>query len=107
MSEMQATAHSALDWDLADRMRKALRVSGVSNAEMAEYLGVSRNSVSGWINGTYEPRIAFLRLFAMRTGVPFEWLQTGKAPSSPDGDDGASLLSQHSVRSKGLEPPTF
>lgn len=108
MSAEQAAAHSsALEWDQADRMRKALRVSGVSNADMAEYLGVSRNSVSAWITGTSEPRVAFLRLFAMRTGVPFEWLKTGKAPSSPDGDDGAPVLSQHSVRSKGLEPPTF
>ena len=88
-------------------MRKALRVADVTNAEMAEYLGVSRNSVSAWITGAAEPRLAYLRLFAMRTGVPLEWLRTGEmteAPSSPDGDDGAPVVN---VRSKGLEPPTF
>ncbi len=106
MAEQQA-AHLALEWDLADRMRKALRASGVSNNEMAEYLGVSRNSVSAWLNGTNAPRLAHMRLFALRTGAPFEWLQTGEttgAPSSPDGDDGAPVTD---VRSKGLEPPTF
>ncbi|WP_354028329.1 helix-turn-helix transcriptional regulator [Curtobacterium sp. 1544] len=109
MAEQQA-AHLALEWDLADRMRKALRSSGVSNNEMAEYLGVSRNSVSAWINGTSEPRLAHMRLFALRTGAPFDWLTTGveteNAPGPDGGTEGDSRFGG-AVRSKGLEPPTF
>lgn len=33
------------EWDLADRMRKSLRHSGVGVQEMADYLGVARNTV--------------------------------------------------------------
>ena len=65
------------EWDLADRMRKALRESDIGVQEMADYLGVARNTVSTWINGRIEPSIQTLRLWAMRCGVPYEWLVGG------------------------------
>ena len=65
------------EWDLADRMRKSLRESEFSAGEMAEYLGVGRTTVSTWLNGHVEPRLQTLRLWALRTGVPFEWLCDG------------------------------
>ena len=64
-------------WDTADRMRKALRVAGIGVSEMADYLGVSRTSVSNWINGRVPPSIQTLRLWALRTGVPYPWLLGG------------------------------
>lgn len=69
-------------WDTADRMRKALRVSGVSIEEMAEYLGVSRRSVGNWIGGRVDPSVQTLRLWALRTGAPLEWLHHGD-PDEP------------------------
>lgn len=66
-----------LQWTLADRMTKALRASGIKSNDMAEYLGMSRTSVSNWINGRISPDTRTLRLFALRTGVPYEWLVTG------------------------------
>ena len=65
-------------WDLADRMRKALRVADVAVIDMADYLGVTRGTVSTWINGRIAPSRQTLRLWALRTGVPFEWLETGQ-----------------------------
>jgi transcriptional regulator with XRE-family HTH domain len=62
------------EWDLADRMRKALRESGIGAQDIADYLGVSRTSVSSWINGRGVPSTQTLRLWAMRTGVSYEWL---------------------------------
>jgi len=44
---------------------------------MADYLGVSRQSVGNWMNGRIEPSQQTLRLWAMRTGVSFEWLAGG------------------------------
>lgn len=75
------------EFDLADRMRKALRISGLSQEEMADYLGVSRNTVSNWINGHWgkPPRDAYLRLWALRTGVPYEWLKKGKNATAGNG----------------------
>ncbi|PPF21116.1 XRE family transcriptional regulator [Rathayibacter sp. AY1A7] len=89
-----------LEFDKADRMRKALRVADVSNAEMAEYLGMSTASVGAWINGRKAPKRMTLRLWAIRTGVPLEWLETGNAPESDDGPEGGV------VHPLGLEPRT-
>ena len=72
------------EFDLADRMRKALRTSGVGVQEMADYLGVARNTVSTWINGRIEPSTQTKRLWALRTGVPFEWLEHGEV--TPTGE---------------------
>ena len=90
-------------FDLADRMRKALRESDVSVQEMAEYLEVGRNTVSRWINGHIEPSGAVVRLWALRTGVPYSWLRDGTTNPRQDGPDGGS----RAVRPEGLEPPTF
>lgn len=85
MSMEQASA-GVPEFDLADRMRKALRQSGVGALEMADYLGVSRNTVSNWINGRVPPGKQSIRLWAMKTGVPYEWLHDGVSSSpSPSG----------------------
>ncbi|WP_224751704.1 helix-turn-helix domain-containing protein [Microbacterium helvum] len=83
--------------DLADRMTKALRHSGIGVQEMADYLEVSRNAVSSWINGRNEPRRRDLRAFALRTGYPMSWLEKGKrAPLdlSPDAE-GLDSVTRH------------
>jgi transcriptional regulator with XRE-family HTH domain len=67
-------------FDEADRLRKALREADIGVQEMAEYLGVSRNTVSRWINGAVPPKSHVLRLWALRTGVPYEWLAAGRVP---------------------------
>src|SRR5215471_16719244 len=66
------------EFDLADRMRKALRESGTGVAEMAAYLDVTRHSVSNWISGRRPPSTQTLRLWALRTGVSYDWLRTGR-----------------------------
>ena len=73
---------------MGDRMRLALRHSDLGVQEMADYLGVSRNAASTWLNDRIRPGKQTLRLWAMRTEVPLEWLETGE------------------VRHVGLEPTT-
>lgn len=75
MSEMPAPQASSVPvFDRADRMRKALRHADIGVQEMADYLGVSRNTVSNWIGGRINPGTQTLRLWALRTGVPYTWL---------------------------------
>lgn len=89
-------------WDLADRLRKSLRVAGMEVQEMAEYLEVTRGTVGNWINGRNKPSNQTLRLWSMRTGAQLEWLKTGtKKPASPDRGDGQPELPV------GIEPTTF
>lgn len=66
------------EWDLADRLRKSLRTSGISVGEMAAHLEVSSNTVSNYINGHTTPNAATLRTWALRTDVPFEWVRHGE-----------------------------
>lgn len=73
---------TALEFDMADRMRRALRISELSVQDMADYMRVSRNTVGNWINGRSVPRWRDLRDFAERTGVPLEWLETGSVPET-------------------------
>lgn len=65
-------------WDLADRLRKSLRASGLGVQDVADELEISRSTVSAWINGRNRPSAAALRLWAMRTGVDYHWLRDGK-----------------------------
>jgi transcriptional regulator with XRE-family HTH domain len=62
------------EFDLADRMRKAMRDAGISGQDMADYLDVSRTSVTNWTSGRITPDTRTLRLWAMRTGVSYSWL---------------------------------
>jgi len=79
MTELQG-AGLIPEFDLADRMRKALREAGVSAQEMADYLGVRRETVSTWINGRNRPDTRTLRLWAMACNVDFGWLAGEQGP---------------------------
>lgn len=82
---MQPAYDTRLEFDMADRMSRALRVSGIGVSEMADHLEVSRNAVSNWINGHNRPRERDLRGFALRTGFPIEWLRDGdERPTPPE-----------------------
>lgn len=72
-------------WDMPDRLGKTLKHAGVKAGDMAEYLGVSRNTVGNYTNGRTVPDKRTLRLWAMRTGVPLEWLETGEYSTDPKG----------------------
>ena len=65
------------DWDLPDRMRKALRHAGISPGQMARYLGVTRQSVGNWISGRVEPSFQTVHLWSIHTGTDLEWLLEG------------------------------
>jgi transcriptional regulator with XRE-family HTH domain len=57
---------------------------------MADYLGVARNTVSTWINGRIAPSKQTLRLWALRSGVPFDWLSGGEDLPIPTRTGGIS-----------------
>lgn len=80
------------EWTLGWRMQRALAHAGISVQQMADELGVARSTISRWVNdhGT-PPRAVYVKMWAMRCGVPHEWLATGQAPAfHPDGDGGGT-----------------
>lgn len=91
MSE-QASGGNVPNWTIGDRLRKALDYADISVQDMADYLEVSRNTVSSYINDRGRAPGAVLKLWAMRTGVPLEWLRTGAEPAPPHSPDGGQGL---------------
>lgn len=83
-----------------DYYRKAIELSGLSVGEFADAVGVSRNTVSGWINGRRGPSKAQLMAISVVSGVPLAWLETADEKRPPAGAEGLA-------RPKGLEPLTF
>ena len=62
-----------------DRIRLARRHSGLSQAKLAEAIGVQRSAVSHWESPQGKnPSVDHLRTMALVTGVTFEWLATGR-----------------------------
>lgn len=82
MSEPEASRDpwEHLQFDLADRLRRSLRISKVSVQAMADELGVVRDTVGNYINGHTHPGKATLVVWSMKTGFPLEWLETGQMP---------------------------
>ncbi|WP_405472347.1 helix-turn-helix domain-containing protein [Paenarthrobacter ilicis] len=75
---------------VADRLRKAREHTGLDQLEFAEELGVSRATVSNNERGVVSPRKIVLKAWALRTGVPVSWLETGEAPAAIGPDGGAA-----------------
>ena len=77
-------------------MNKALRSAGISVSDAADYFDVHRNTVSGWLHGRIKPDTRTLRLWAVMTNVPYEWLTNGETPPpNPEGPDGGVPLPWH------------
>lgn len=72
-----APAAADLSFTLQDRLIKSLRYSKTGVGEIADYMGVSRATVANWTSGRTTPHKGSLHAWAIRTGVPYEWLAYG------------------------------
>lgn len=68
---------------LSTRIRTARMRARISQAELAEQLGVSRSAVGNWesAKGRVSPSSERLAELALATGVSYEWLATGRGTS--------------------------
>jgi transcriptional regulator with XRE-family HTH domain len=78
-------AHGVPQWTMGDRLRKAREEAGLSQVELAIQIGVARNTIGNHELGVGArgPQRVVLNAWAAATGVPVEWLETGRAPSDP------------------------
>jgi transcriptional regulator with XRE-family HTH domain len=64
------------EWTLGWRLQRALAHAEIGAQEMADELGVTRSTISRWMHDRgAEPRAIYIKQWALRTGVPVEWLQ--------------------------------
>lgn len=75
--ERPADAPALPQWTLGDRMTKALKEADLGVAQMGNYLGVARNTVSTWLHDKIVPSQQTLMLWSIRTGVPQHWIEAG------------------------------
>ena len=61
-------------WTIGDRMAKARRAAGITTTAMCDYLGIHRNSCNAYEHDRARPPKAIVRLWAIRCGVPADWL---------------------------------
>lgn len=95
------------EWTMADRLRKARELTGLDQSEFAERCGISRQAIGNYESGRRAPRGLYLRAWSEATGVPIEWLETGKAPVMNDEGDESRLsdLNRRPVLYKVATPP--
>lgn len=74
MSEAQ---ESVPEWTLGWRLQRALTHAGLHVDDITEEFGVSRSTVSRWLNDKGPVRPIYLKQWAIRCGVPLEWLAPG------------------------------
>lgn len=71
-----------------DRLRKARESTGMKQREFAQHIGVSHQTVTNAEKDHREVRKITMNAWALATGVPVEWLETGEAPESTRGPGG-------------------
>jgi transcriptional regulator with XRE-family HTH domain len=72
-----------------DWLRKAREHAGLEKQQLADEIGIHRASVARYESGEQRVKRPVLIAWAMVTGVPLEWLETGV------------------VRPEGFEPPAY
>ncbi len=78
------------DWTLGWRMKRALSHAGIKAEDMADELGVTRQTISRWVNDVgAPPRSLYVKEWALRTGVDYSWLIYGTTAPNTDGGERA------------------
>lgn len=65
---------------LADRLRKAREVTGLSTIHFAQKMAISRTTVVNYEHGYRTPPTLYLRAWAVASGVDLDWLEFGDEP---------------------------
>jgi transcriptional regulator with XRE-family HTH domain len=98
MTELPETMGEIPEWTLGWRLQRSLSHAGIGVEEMADEMGVSRSTVGRWLNDRgAAPKAAYLKMWALRTGVPFAWL----ADTDPTGRGGSKISRETSKAQRG------
>jgi transcriptional regulator with XRE-family HTH domain len=90
------------EFSTADRLRKARQFAGLTPEELAERIGVTPRTVYNYETGK-ATRPAALKLWALATGVPFQWIETGEFDPTTDSVEGDSTQNTWTLSTPGHE----
>ena len=91
----QAHEQRIPEFTQADRLRKSRELTGLNSYDFAEKVGVSQKSINNAESGRTQPRKILLNAWALATGVPLEWLETGQAPRPQPHPGGGKGRARH------------
>jgi len=91
------------EYTVGRRLRAAREDTGLSQSEFADSTGISRRTISRYESATSmnEVKRPILMAWAMATGVPMIWLETGERPDPENPGPGLPF-----VAGAGFEPAT-
>ena len=92
---------------IADRLRKARESAGLEQGQLAADIDVSRSTIGNYESARVTPRRIVLRAWALRTGVPLEWLERGEGETHepwPGGSVAAPTEDECAARDSNPEP---
>lgn len=92
----QQAAGAIPQFTRGDRFRKARQLTGQTTREFAETIGVSQKTVTDAENDNRPTvRKILVNAWALATGVPATWLETGIASDQPKPDGGDEVDTRH------------
>ena len=71
--------------ELKDQLRIAREAAGMTNAELAEAVGVTKQAIIWWENGIHHPRLPMLK--KIETTLKTRFNATGSKPLPTDGPE--------------------
>ena len=93
------------------RLQMALGHARMSVEQMAQELGVSRSTISRWLNDRSRPSRGYLRLWSALTGVDLAWLAGGEPPvptfTAQNVHRSSDLTEDHDDQADGLSREDF
>jgi ribosome-binding protein aMBF1 (putative translation factor) len=97
---LETAAEKAENWyseeaaTFGDRLAAAREAAGLSQAELAQRLGVKTKVIEHWEADAKEPRANRLQMLAGMLGVSLMWLLTGDGDGVEMPDEGAAEAAQ-------------
>ena len=71
----------------AIRLKKALAIRNMKQAELAEITGIPKSAISHYISGSFEPKQDRVFIIAKALGVDPVWLMGFDVPMEPENKD--------------------
>ena len=69
------------EWTRGDYLRKARVAAGMSVKDLAAATGISEKTINNYEADRHAPRRPSLMAWALATGVPLSWIESGQSPT--------------------------
>ncbi len=83
---------------IGERVRSARKAAGLSQADLAERIGVSQPAIATWESGVHDPRRVVMAKLADALSISHEWLTAGARSSSEADSQAAAAYLRRPLR---------